>query len=154
MTGKTVVNEGECGETSGDGVARIGEVLQRLRPAVILIDFSPNDIVVGSDIAIANLREMIAVARINKTVPILGTLVPAVGDHDGWEPFILELNAKILTLCAEEGVECADHHTAFTDDPGFTASPYSLLDEDGLHPNSAGYTLMAETWRGPLMRQF
>lgn len=154
MTGKNVVNEGECGDNSRGGLERIDDVLQRLRPAVILIDFSPNDIVVGSDNTIANLRSMIAVARFNKTVPILGTLVPAVGEHQGWEPFILELNAKILALCQEEGVECADHHAAFTGDPGFAASPYALLDPDGLHPNSAGYTLMAETWRGPLMRQF
>lgn len=153
-TGKTVVNEAECGERSSAGLEKIESVLQRWRPGVILIDYSPNDIVDGADETIGNLRGMIAAARANNTVPILGTLVPAVGLHAGWEPFIRELNPRILALCDEEGLDCADHYQAFVDDPGFAADPYSLLDEDGLHPNAAGYEKMAETWRGPLMRQY
>jgi lysophospholipase L1-like esterase len=154
LTGKTVINEGECGEKSDGGMARISDVLRRWRPGVVLIDYSPNDIGEGSNTVILNLRAMIETARANKTVPILGTLVPAVGLHEGWEFFIEDLNPKILALCEEEGVPCADHYSAFVNDPGFAASPYSLLDEDGLHPNAAGYALMAETWRKPLMRQY
>jgi len=153
-TGKTVINEGECGEKSYAGLEKIDDVLLRWRPGVVLIDYSPNDIVFGPDETISNLRGMIAAARANKTVPILGTLVPAVGAHAGWEPFILGLNAKILALCDEEGLDCADHYKAFASDPGYVDTPYALLDEDGLHPNSAGYALMAETWRKPLMRQY
>lgn len=153
-TGKTVINEGECGETSYGGLEKIDDVLQRWRPGVVLIDYSPNDIPYGSAGAISNLRGMIAAARANKTVPILGTLVPAVGPHAGWEPFIVDLNARILALCDEEGLDCADHYKAFANDPAFVDWPYALLDADGLHPNSAGYALMAETWRKPLMRQY
>lgn len=154
LTGKTVINEGECGEKSSDGRARIDSVLQRLRPGVVLIDYSPNDIVDGTEATIANLRAMIAIARSNKTVPILGTLVPATGEHAGWEFFINDLNVKILALCKEEGVPCADHYAAFADDPGFRGTPSALLSEDGLHPNAAGYDLMARTWREPLMRLY
>lgn len=154
LTGKTVINEGECGERSGAGLEKIGSVLRRYRPGVILIDYSPNDIVDGANTTIYNLRAMIAVARANKTVPILGTLVPAVGEHEGWELFIENLNSKILALCDAERVECADHYKAFVNDPGYKASPYALLDLDGLHPNAAGYDLMAKTWRKPLMRQY
>jgi lysophospholipase L1-like esterase len=154
LTGKTVGNEGECGETSYGGLDKIESVLQRWRPSVILIDYSPNDLPYGASATIANLRGMIAAARANKTVPVLGTLVPAVGDHEGWEPYIEDVNARILALCSEEKLSCADHYKAFVNDPGFKESPYALLDEDGLHPNSAGYTLMAETWREPLMSQY
>lgn len=154
LVGRTVVNEGKCGEKSAGGRARIDRVLQRWRPGVVLIDYSPNDIFNGSEAVIANLRAMIATARANQTVPILGTLVPAVGAHQGWEPFIQTLNPKILALCAEEGVPCADHHSAFVNDPGFATTPYSLLDADGLHPNAAGYALMAATWREPLQRLY
>ena len=153
-TGKTMINEGVCGERSGGGLSRINEVLKRWRPAVLLIDYSPNDVVYGPDESILNLRALIAAARANKTVPILGTLTPAVGDHEAWEPFIVTMNARILALCDEEKVACADHYQAFTGDSGFRDTPYTLLDDDGLHPNTAGYTLMAETWREPLMRLF
>jgi len=154
LTGKTVINEGRCGETSNGGLGRIDDVLRRWRPGVLLIDYSPNDYYIGSDATIFNLRAMIATARANKTVPILGTLVPAVGMHRGWEDFITELNAKILALCTEEQLECADHYKAFSDDPGFKETPYALLSFDGLHPNDAGYALMAGTWREPLMRLY
>ena len=154
LTGKTVINEGRCGETSGEGLDRITSVLQRWRPGVVLLDYSPNDILNGTADVIRNLRGMIAIARANKTIPVLGTLVPEVGEHAGWEGFVVPLNAQILALCEEEGLQCADHHTAFATDPGFIASPYTLLSPDGEHPNAAGYELMAETWRMPLMRVY
>jgi len=154
LSGKTVVNAGKCGEDSSEGLARISKALDRWRPGVILIDYSPNDLFNGVDAVISNLREMIAIARANKTVPILGTLVPAVGEHAGWESFIETLNPKILALCDEEGVPCADHHKAFVNNSSYIETPYALLSEDGLHPNAAGYELMAETWREPLMRQY
>ena len=69
-------------------------------------------------------------------------------------PFIEDLNPKILALCEEEDVDCADHYKAFVNDPSYIEMPYTLLDSDGLHPNSAGYELMAETWREQLMRQY
>ncbi len=154
LTGKTVVNEGECGEDSYGGADRVEDVLEEWRPGVLLIDYSPNDLFAGTDAVISNLRVMIEAARNNDTVPILGTLVPAAGDHDGWNPFIESVNAEILALCAELDLECADHHQAFVNDPGFQASPYALLSEDGLHPNDAGYALMAKTWRWPLLRVY
>jgi len=154
LTGKTVINAGVCGETSSEGLGRISNALNRWRPGVVLIDYSPNDIFAGADAVIGNLREMIAIARENKTVPILGTLVPAVGEHAGWEPFIEALNPKILALCNEEGVPCADHYRAFVNNSAYIEMPYALLSADGLHPNSEGYELMAETWREQLMRQY
>ena len=72
---------------------------------------------------IRNLRGMIAAARANKTVPVLGTLVPAVGEHAGWERFIVALNAQILALCEEEGLQCADHHKASSTTPALSLRP-------------------------------
>lgn len=154
LTGKTVRNEGICGEDSYGGVNRITQVMRRWRPGVILIDYSPNDLFNGTEAVISNLRIMIDAARKNHTVPVLGTLTPATGDHTGWNPFIVSVNLQIRALCAEQGLECADHYMAFKSDPGFTVSPYALLSEDGLHPNHAGYALMAKTWRWPLLRVY
>lgn len=154
LVGKTVVNEGVCGEDSYGGADRIKSVLQEHSPGVILIHYSPNDLFNGTEAVVGNLRTMITAARNNNTVPILGTLVPAVGDHSGWESFIEAVNAEIRALCDEQGIECADHFNAFVNDPGFISSPYALMAEDGLHPNAAGYALMAKTWRWPLLRVY
>lgn len=151
---KTVVNAGRCGEDSFGGVERINGLLRRFRPSVILIDFSPNDLAIGAETTINNLRIMVDAARANRTVPIIGTLVPAAGRHGGWNPFIIDVNNKIRALCAEQGLECADHYSAYENDPGYQSSPFALLSEDGLHPNHAGYLLMAETWYRPVRRAY
>lgn len=152
LSGKTVVNAGVCGEDSYGGVSRIDGVLKLWRPGVILIDYSPNDFSNGRDVVISNLRIMIDAARENHTVPIIGTLLPTAGEHSGLNLFIVRLNAQIRALCAEQGLECADHHAAFVHDTYFQASPFTRLSEDGLHPNHAGYALMAETWARSLRR--
>jgi lysophospholipase L1-like esterase len=149
-----VVVEGVCGAFSGDTAARTGSVLRRWRPGVLLVHVGVNDLLNGTEEVIRNLRSIIQTARRNKTVPIIGMLPPAVGQHRGWEPFIQNVNANISALCAEEQVECADHHAAFVSDPAYQASPYNLLTGDGLHPNAAGYELMAKTWRWPLLRVY
>jgi len=156
LVDKIVVNEGLCGAMSGDGAASVQYVLSRRRPGVLLIDYSPNDIYNGPDEVIRNLRTMIDAAIANKTVPVVGTLTPAssTGPHRGWEPFIESLNSKILALCEEMEVECADHYAAFTIDSRYIVSPYALLIEDGLHPNAAGYDVMAETWKKALKKVY
>ena len=154
LTGKTVVNAGVCGEDSYGGVSRINGVLRLWRPGVILIDYSPNDLSNGRDAVISNLRIMIAAARKHNAVPIIGTLLPTAGEHSGLNLFIVRLNDQIRALCAEEGLECADHHSVFVHDPSFKGSPFSRLSEDGLHPNHAGYALMARTWSESLQRVY
>lgn len=155
ITGRSVVNEGVCGEDSSGGVDRAYEVLQRWRPGVMLIDYGANDIIARRAlVVISNLRLMINEARANKTIPVLGTLVPAADPQDWLNPAIVNLNAQILDLCARETLECADHYRAFTNHPGFIESPNALLSDDGLHPNHAGYALMADTWARALKRVY
>jgi lysophospholipase L1-like esterase len=154
ISGKTVINAGVCGEDSFGGAERINRSLQRWRPGVILLDYSPNDLNNGPQANINNLRIMVDAARNNRTVPIIGTLLPAAGDHSGWNSHIDAVNTLILDLCAEQGLECADLHRAFRNDPDFMNSPFALLSEDGLHPNHAGYVLMAETWARSLRRVY
>jgi lysophospholipase L1-like esterase len=150
LSGKTVINEGVCGAASGDGAARVQQILHRYGPGVLLIDYSPNDLWYGTDELILNLRTMIGAAISNKTVPVVGTLTPSTGEHRGWEPFIEDANERIRGLCQELDVECADHYEAFKDDPGYAISPYALLSSDGLHPNASGFEIMANTWNDAL----
>lgn len=154
LTGKTVIDEGVCGAQSEDGVDRIAGVLTRWHPGVVLVDYGINDLFFPANSVIANLRAIVIAARANHTVPILGTLIPATGDYEWLNPSILAVNSAILRLCAEQRLECADHYSAFVNYPGFAQYPRTLLSEDGLHPNTAGYSLMARTWRWPLLRVY
>jgi lysophospholipase L1-like esterase len=154
LSDKSVINAGVCGEDSFGGVDRVSGLLSRFRPSVILIDYSPNDMEYGADVTISNLRIMIDAAIKNRTVPVIGTLVPAASYHRGWNPYIVDVNSRIRALCVELGLECADHYAAFENDPSFMADPFALLSEDGLHPNHNGYLLMAETWDRSLRRVY
>lgn len=154
LSGKTVVNRGVCGAESRDGAADVHAVLRNWTPGVLLIDYSPNDLFNGTEEAIRNIRTMIGVAINNKTVPVVGTLVPSTGEHRGWLPFIESVNGRIRDLCRELDVKCADHYEAFVRNQGFAISPYALLSEDGLHPNAAGYDVMAKTWAATLKKVY
>jgi lysophospholipase L1-like esterase len=141
-----VVNEGMGGHTTGDGVEKVGPILQRENPAYLLILFGANDIIQGRlslEESISNLRIIIQRAKDNQTIPIIGTLTPfdPWGPH-GWPHWVAhtyELNIKIKELAQEENIELADHFAAFNND-------FALLIDDGLHLNEKGYEVMAETW--------
>ena len=154
LSGKIVVNEGVCGATSGDGAARVQDVLQSRKPGVLLILYGANDLFYGANEVTRNLRKMIGAAISNKTVPVVGTLTPAVGEHQGWESFIEITNDQIRHLCDDLGVVYADHYQAFMKDPGYEISPYALLSADGLHPNASGFDVMANTWNSALKRVY
>jgi lysophospholipase L1-like esterase len=154
ISGKTIINAGVCGEDSSGGVDRINGVLRRFRPSVILIDYSPNDLFLGAETNINDLRIMVNAARAHHTVPILGALLPTASYHSGWNPFIVDVNNRIRALCLEQGLECADHYEAFENNSDFIASSFALLSEDGLHPNHSGYLLMADTWAESLRRVY
>jgi lysophospholipase L1-like esterase len=53
---------------------------------------------------------------------------------------ILELNAWLKDYCARNGIVYLDYFSAMVDDRGLMRKD---LADDGLHPNSAGYKLMA-----------
>lgn len=141
-----VINEGICGNTSFGGKDRVSLVLERRRPSLLLILFSPNDQFNEIDAVIDNLRFIIRAAQRFDAVPVIGTLTPARGRYARLEPFILALNAKIRELASAEQIALADHHLTFTSKPAFRAIWASLLANDGLHPNGKGYDAMATTW--------
>ncbi len=53
---------------------------------------------------------------------------------------ILELNAWLKDYCAGNGIVYLDYFSAMVDDKGLMKKD---LADDGLHPNAAGFKLMA-----------
>ena len=67
--------------------------------------------------------------------PILGTITP---DSRGGKP-ISQTNTLLREVAAQKKIALADHYAAVKDN-------WSSLTADGLHPNSAGYSKIAQVW--------
>jgi len=135
--GWRVVNRGVSGDTTTDGLNRVGEVLA-VKPRVVILEFGGNDGLRGLPIETtrANLDQMItALQNADVTVVLAGmTLPPNYGPEyiRGFEQVYRDLGAKYkLTRIPFllEGV----------------ATDKGLMQRDGLHPTGQGNARVAET---------
>lgn len=138
---ETVINKGWPGDSSRDGVDKVGQLLSNYRPGYLLILFGANDCIWwpwAVDLIIEHLRTIIQSAKNNKTIPVIATLTPFLGNYRGgsWEQCVKDTNVGIKGLANEQGVPLADLDAAFN-------WRSSYMSSDGLHPNNAGYELMA-----------
>lgn len=146
-----VLNRGSVGERTIQGVSRISRVLSRDNPDYVLLLEGINDIgdkgggVVNS--IIGNLQTMIGYVKASGATPLLASLTPTSGDHAFLQSGIVTVNAAIRGLAAREGIALVDLHGAFVAEADYSL----LLSHDGLHPNAAGYDLMAEVWLESLL---
>ena len=145
MTGSTVLNYGTDSETTGSALGRVGGILANDKPAALLLYVGPVDLIRGYaiDDAVANLQAIIQLAKDNKTVPVVATLLPMSGSHALWADGAKELSRRIRSLASSEGARLADLEARFGSGEG-------LMLDDGLHPNDAGNQLMAEAYRDAL----
>ncbi len=143
LKGKTVLNLGIGGTVSIDGVARINHALTVHKPGYICILYGANDVIHGMnlDAAAENIRFMIQQAKANKTIPIVGTVTPATGNHGYMQGGIDSLNPKIKQVVKQEKAKLADLYAAMSGNPDLY-----LLD-DGLHMNDAGNSKLAAIFR-------
>ena len=80
MIGRRVVNSGVPGEVTGDGLSRLPEVLEREKPALLLLCHGGNDQLrrLNQQQAANNIREMIRLAQ-KREVAVVLIAVPAPG---------------------------------------------------------------------------
>lgn len=144
LIGKTVVNQGYGGYMSGSGVSVVKSSLGSYNPGYVLIQYGANDIIMGSQGSlISNLRAMVAEAKNNQTLPILGNLLPMTAGHEIFNGGVDSMNPQIEAMAREEGVTVVDLHSIFAGD-------LTLLSADGLHPNDAGNQKIAEAFASVL----
>lgn len=131
-------NYGVGGETTSSGMGRIDSVLTASNPKYVLLLEGTNDALLSSPGTIhANLSYMVDRILARNAIPILATLTPDTRNN-GAKP-IEEINSRIKTLAAEKNIALVDLYAA-------TSNTWNSLNSDGLHPNSAGYKLIAQTW--------
>lgn len=131
LIGRKVVNAGVPGEVSATGAARLPELLEREKPALLILCHGGNDILRKQDQGqlAENLRTMIRTAR-GQGVAVVLLAVPAFGL--GLDPLPLYgAVAREFGLPLEE--------KALTKILGKSA-----LKSDYIHPNAAGYRQLAE----------
>ena len=131
LTGRRVVNAGIPGEVTAEGLTRLPEVLEREKPALLILCHGGNDLLrrMDQDRAADNLRAMIRLAQGRGTAVLL-VAFPSP-DLSLTPPPLYRKVAKELKVPIEE--------QALT-----TILGNGALKSDYIHPNAAGYTRLAE----------
>ncbi|NTV50966.1 MAG: arylesterase [Geobacteraceae bacterium] len=131
LTGRKVINAGIPGEVSASGVQRLPELLDRERPALLILCHGGNDLLgrVNHQLIAANLRSMIRMAG-ERGVPVLLVAVPSP-NFSLDPPSLYEELAKEFKIPVESKVL-----------PHIMGK--SSLKSDHIHPNAAGYRMLAE----------
>lgn len=131
LINRTVVNAGVSGEGSADGLKRLPELLAEHRPRLVILCHGGNDLLRKQDetLLAANLAEMVQrVKAQGAQLVLIG--VPKLG-------FGLEVPALYAQLARTQKLPYEGKIVAkIEDDRG--------LKSDFIHPNAAGYRLLAQ----------
>ena len=147
--GKPYIGRGIGGQTTPQMLVRFRQDVIALKPAVVVILAGTNDIAGNTgpstlEMIEDNLASMAELARANGIEVVLSSVLP-VFDYSwrpGLEPApkIVALNAWMNQYAATHGAVYLDYHSAMADErQGMKAE----LSGDGVHPNEAGYRVMA-----------
>ncbi len=132
LVGRRVANAGVPGEVTEEGASRLPGVLEREKPALLVLCHGGNDLLRRSDRrqTADNVRAMVLSAR-ERGVAVVMIAVPSPGLALSAPPFYREiaeelkipLEEKALTMVLSDG----------------------SLKSDYIHPNAAGYRRLAES---------
>lgn len=148
------INRGISGQTTPQMLLRFRQDVIDLEPAVVVVLAGINDIAGNTgpstvEMIMDNIISMAELAQANDIEVILCAVLPAASFP--WRPEIapveqvLDLNEKIKTYCEANSFLFVDYFSAMVDkENGLQAA----LTYDGVHPNQAGYEVMA-----PLVQQ-
>jgi lysophospholipase L1-like esterase len=138
FAGKSTINEGICGSTSGTGAERMNSLLSRFKPGYVCILYGANDIGFGRSIQSIenNLRFMVQAAKANQSVAIIATMYETYDSHKFLSGGIRDLNERIRAIAKEEGARLVDLQAEF-------GTERTFIQPDGLHPSDSGTELIA-----------
>ncbi len=148
--GEPYINRGISGQTTPQMLIRFWPDVVALGPKVVVILAGTNDIAGNTgpttmEAIEDNLMAMTELARANGIRVVLATLLPV---SDAIQPQttrrppekIVELNQWIKDYATENGIVLLDYYSALIDDQKMFRKELTF---DGLHPNDAGYAVMA-----------
>lgn len=147
--GQPYIGRGISGQTTPQLLVRFHQDVIALQPAVVVILAGTNDIAGNTGPSTQamiedNLSAMTEMAKAHGIRVVLSSVLPVY--EYPWKlglepaPKIIALNAWLKRYAAAAGATYLDYHGAMVDARG--GLPASLS-SDGVHPNEAGYRLMA-----------
>jgi lysophospholipase L1-like esterase len=149
FSGRNFVGRGISGQTTPQMLLRFRQDVINLKPAVVVILAGTNDIAGNTGPAtleeiLGNIASMAELAKANRIKVVLSSVLP-VFDYPwkpGLEPAekIVALNKMIKQYADTHDCIYLDYFTSMADERhGLKAN----LGDDGVHPNLAGYKIMA-----------
>jgi acyl-CoA thioesterase-1 len=131
LIGREVVNAGVPGEISAEGLERLPALLDEYQPTLLILCHGGNDFLrnLGEQRAADNVRAMVKLAR-DRGIGVVLIAVPAFG----------------LTLSPPEFYERIAEEFSIPFETGTLSQIIrsSSLKSDAVHPNGAGYRVLAE----------
>jgi lysophospholipase L1-like esterase len=151
--GKPYINRGIGGQTTPQMLVRFRQDVIDLHPKVVVMLAGTNDIAGNTgpmrneDIE-ADYASIAELARANGIRVVFSSVLPVHNYAEKSKDFfaqrsparILELNQWLKDYCARNHIVYLDYFSALVDDKGLLKKE---LADDGLHPNDAGYKIMA-----------
>jgi acyl-CoA thioesterase I len=147
--GKPYLNRGISGQTTPQMLVRFRQDAVDLKPKVVVLLAGINDIAENTgresieEIA-NNFASMSEIARANGIRVVLCSVLPASEFpwHKGLEPApkVRELNGWLKAYATKNGLVYVDYYSRMANSEGGMKTE---LSPDGVHPNRAGYEMMA-----------
>ena len=161
--GKPYVGRGISGQTTPQMLLRFRQDVINLKPRVVVILAGTNDIAgntgpMTNEEIQGNLMSMGELAKANGIRVVLSSVLPVSEYHVTAQPAqttrrpmdrIKSLNDWMKKYAAAEGHVYLDYFSAMVDDKGLLRSELSA---DDLHPNAAGYAIMAPLAEAAIQR--
>ncbi|MGA7524016.1 MAG: GDSL-type esterase/lipase family protein [Acidobacteriaceae bacterium] len=151
--GRHYINRGISGQTTPQMLVRFRQDVIDLHPAVVVILAGTNDIAGNSgaetlDQIEADYASFADLARASGIRVVFSSVTPINAENQRALWFylqrspekILALNVWLKKYCADHDLVYLDYFSAMVDSQGFLKRD---LTDDGLHPNAAGFAVMA-----------
>jgi lysophospholipase L1-like esterase len=137
------INRGIIGQLSGQLLTRIRADVVALKPSALVLQAGTFDL--ARNVALPtiedNFTSIADIAESNNIKLIVTSLLPVSEAHkERPQAAIVALNDWIKSFCARRACNYVDFYTVLADAQGVMLADVS---DDGLHPNSKGYRLMA-----------
>lgn len=137
-----IVNKGICGETTGEMVYRFASDVIADKPDIAIIMGGSNDAfaeIAEAEVA-QNIRLMVEQAVRHSIRPVIGLPIPCCSYRE--ERLLQAYRQHIAAFCDRNNIDCIDFYAPMLSEDGSLRRDLQI---DGLHPNEAGYLVMAST---------